>query len=131
MSTMTSFFRTFGFKGEYNGASCTRKLSGNRIARISLSDENGRTLSTQGHYISLKVEIVDVTTGPIDRQMFVFDDLIKLDEYLINARALLGTIAELNSFDAGWLVFLKHVVTRTRGSSQFDGVNARHRGRDR
>ena len=74
MSTMISFFKTFGFKGEYNGASCARKLSGNRIARISLSDENGRTISTQGHYVSLKVEVVDVTTGPIDRQLFVFDD---------------------------------------------------------
>jgi hypothetical protein len=73
MKSAAEFFKTFGFKGEYNGASCARKISGDRVARVSLSDENGVSLSTQGHYVSLKVEIV-FANGSIDRQLFVFDD---------------------------------------------------------
>lgn len=74
MVASTNFFKTFGFKGDLNGVSCTRRLSGNRVARISLSEKNGVSISTQGHYVSLQVEIIDVVTGLIDKQLFVFDD---------------------------------------------------------
>jgi len=73
-TTATAFLKTFGFKGEYNGKTCTRKLSGGRIARISLSERNGRTCPTQDCYTSLEVEIVGTKTGPIDKTLFVFDE---------------------------------------------------------
>lgn len=70
----TAFLKAFGFQGLYNGTSVTRKLSGGRIARISLSEYGGRGLPTSGTYISLKAEIVNIKEGPIDSALFVFDD---------------------------------------------------------
>lgn len=70
----TEFLRAFGFQGQYNGKSVTRKLSGGRIARISVSEYGGRGLPTSGTFISLKVEIVNIKEGPIDSALFVFDD---------------------------------------------------------
>jgi len=70
----TDFLRAFGFEGEYNGLAVTRKIDPDRIARISLSTNNGQTVPTHGHYVSLKVEIVDIRKGPLDTAIFVFDD---------------------------------------------------------
>ncbi len=74
MNDATSFLKTFGFKGVYNGLSCTRKISDGRIARITLSEENGRGIPTSETYVSLKVEIIGTKTGLIDKAMFSFDD---------------------------------------------------------
>ena len=70
----TDFLRRFGFEGLYNGLSVTRKLDEDRLATISLSTSNGQTLPTSGHYVSLKVKVVDKRKGKIDEQTFVFDD---------------------------------------------------------
>jgi len=73
--TPTEFLRTFGFKGQYNGLAVTRKIDAARVARISLSTSNGRqTIPTHGHYVSLKVEIVDIHKGALDSAVFAFDD---------------------------------------------------------
>ena len=73
--TVTDFLkRTFNFPGSYNGRTVTRKIDDDRIARISLSTSNGRSIPTHDTYVSLKVEIVSITKGAIDEAVFVFDD---------------------------------------------------------
>lgn len=80
MSDATSFLRTFGFEGEYTGRTCTRKIDGDRIARIILSESNGETYPTQGHYVSLEVEIIGTKVGRIDKALFVFDQILNTNQ---------------------------------------------------
>jgi len=71
------FMKKFGFEGLANGGSVTRKISGDRVVRVSLSESNGVTCPTEGHYVSLRVEVVGTKAGPIDSSLFLFDDFLR------------------------------------------------------
>lgn len=72
------FMKQFGFQGLTNGGSVTRKISGDRLVKISLSENNGETCPTRGHYVSLKVEVVNTKTGPVDSSLFLFDNFLRV-----------------------------------------------------
>lgn len=51
-----------------------RPMSNDRIARLELTNDNGWTTPTSGHFCALSVRIVHVITGEIDRKLFSFQD---------------------------------------------------------